>query len=120
MGGLRPIETGAPEARDMREQREHEALAYDPFRDDETDVTGLADRFVTTRRTHPCSLCQQDFPAGSRARAKTERNNEERKVMTFYFCPPCCEAMAASWTDYGRALIERETIAQRSARERVG
>jgi len=75
---------------------ERECLLYDPFYGDETYVTPLSDKFVFTRKVHRCQICWDEIPANSRVRAKTERNNEERKVATFYFCTQCCYAMADS------------------------
>lgn len=96
---------------------ERECLAYYPFQGDETDVRLLADRFVTTRKPHTCNTCWDPIPAGARVRALTEVNREERKTMTFYFCVPCCDAMAISSTDSGDAIEERTGIGMRRARE---
>jgi hypothetical protein len=89
---------------------ERDCLAYDPFAYDETDVRPLRDRFVTTRTPHQCNICWDDIPAGVHIRAKSEINREEHKTQTFYFCVPCCEAMAISWQDNGEAIEARTSI----------
>jgi hypothetical protein len=96
---------------------ENDCLAYDPFQGDETAVRRFSDKMVITRKEHRCNICWEDFPAGSRARAMREVNLEERRTMTFYFCPPCCSAMARSWDsdDAGRAIEKRTAIGMRAA-----
>lgn len=79
----------------MQPEQERDVLGLNPWGFDETDYTPLTDRFVVTRRPHGCAVCLGSIPAGSRVRAKTERLNEGRShVKTFYFCVPCCRAMA--------------------------
>lgn len=78
----------------LTEQEERLALSYGPFEGDETDVSGLTDKFVVGRKEHECFHCRDPIPAGQRHRAKTERNNEERKIMTFRFCAACCKTFA--------------------------
>lgn len=96
--------------------RDRDVLNYRPFQGDETDVTQLADRFVVTRYAHACTLCWEEIPPRARVRALTEINNEEHRVKTFYFCAPCCAAMAKSWRDHGRAIEHRYGIGQAAAR----
>lgn len=74
-------------------ERDRIILAYDPFQGDETDVCDLSDKMVVTRKPHRCQNCWRDLPSGERCRAKTERNDEDHVIMTFYFCPECCTAM---------------------------
>lgn len=71
-------------------------LAFDPFSGDETDVLVQSDRFVVTRRKHKCQHCGEKIKLGSRVRALSELNREDRKRMTFYFCEPCCETMVSA------------------------
>lgn len=85
----------------LTEQEERLALSHEPFTDDETDVSGLTDKFVVGRKEHECFNCRDTIPVGQRYRAKTERNNEERKIMTFRFCAPCCKTFAIFEGDEG-------------------
>lgn len=83
-------------------------LAVDPFAGDETDVVLVADRIVTTRTLHQCNHCLGWIsPRSHPVRARSEINREENKRMTFYFCPPCCVAMAVCQLDAGRTLERR-------------
>jgi hypothetical protein len=96
--------------------RDEDCLAYDPFSGDrDVDVTEFSDKFVVTRKQHKCNVCAAHIPPRTRVRAKTERDNDDQVVMTFYFCPSCCEAMAASWTDNGKAIESRTALGMRSA-----
>ena len=97
---------------DRQAEIERLALCYDPFSGDETDVKQLHNRFVNTRTEHDCNICLEKIPPRSRVRALTERNNEERSVMTFYFCPACCVAMAAVGKDAGEAIEQRTAMGQ--------
>lgn len=78
----------------LTEEEERMALVYEPFEGDETDVSGLTDKFVTGRKEHECFHCRDPIPVGQRHRAKTERNNEDRKIETFRFCAACCKTFA--------------------------
>lgn len=86
------------------------ALSYEPFFGDDTDVRVLDDKFVTARKSTRCQVCWGQIEPGQRVRARTERNNEERKVMTFRFCPECCEAMAQADDDSGDAIEKRYSM----------
>lgn len=90
----------------LTEEQERSSLQYDPFEGDETDVSRLADKFVKARKQHECFHCRDVIEPGERHRAKTERNNEERKIMTFRFCAECCRTFALSWDDY-EPMMER-------------
>ncbi|MBS7545669.1 hypothetical protein [Ancylobacter oerskovii] len=95
-------------------------MAFHPFFPDETDTTLLADRMVFARAPHRCAICLGDVLRGERHRARTERINEGAgRVMTFRFCRLCCEAMAASWTDEGKAITERTAIGIAASRAEV-
>lgn len=96
-------------------KQERLCLSYNPFQGDETDVTELSDKFVTTRYSHKCQICFEQIAAKSHVRARREVNNEDKKVMTFYFCEECCGAMARSWRDEGRSISERTSIGMRAA-----
>jgi hypothetical protein len=97
-----------------------DCLAYDPFSGDrDSDITEFSDKFVVTRKPHVCNVCQEEIPSRSRCRAKTERDNDDQVVMTFYFCPPCCDAMALSWTDDGDAIEARTGRGMEAARAKA-
>lgn len=95
--------------------RDQSVLAYDPFAGDETRITVLSDTIVVTRTAHLCNVCQGQTVPGTRCRRRTEINHDDRKLMSFYFCTPCCDAMAASWEDEGRAIEERTRIGMEKA-----
>lgn len=86
---------------------EKQALMYDPFQGDESEVIRSSDKFVTTRTVHTCQHCRMQIKPRSRCRCLSEINREEHKRMSFYFCPACCEAMAKIPEDAGAALDQR-------------
>lgn len=57
------------------------------------------------------------IPVGSRVRAQTQVSQEQRKAMTFKFCPTCCDAMAVAADDcepiYARTAIGMATVEAR-------
>ncbi|PBB41736.1 hypothetical protein CK222_21510 [Mesorhizobium sp. WSM3866] len=70
-------------------------LCYELFQGDrDSEVTIFRNKMVVTRKEHPCCICTGLILPKSRVRAQTERENDEKIVMTFYACGPCCEAMA--------------------------
>lgn len=86
---------------------EDDALAYDPFASDfgsPGDRT-LRDKMVTARRTGECHNCAQTIQTGERTRSRTDVADGE--MMSFRWCQACCEAMALSWTDDGKAICAR-------------
>ena len=87
---------------------ESAVLRYEPFLDDDSDVTVLSDKMVTARKAAECVVCFGSIEPGQRIRARAERNNDEHKMMTFRFCPTCCAAMAKAGDDAGSA-IEKQT-----------
>lgn len=101
-------------------ERDAAILSYDLFQGDETDVRELSNRMVVTQKPHSCCVCWGDISIGSRVRALVEANNETKKVMTFYSCPLCCEAMAMAITaeDNGKAIEARTAIGIKRAREK--
>jgi DNA-directed RNA polymerase subunit N (RpoN/RPB10) len=80
-------------------------LSYEPFYGDETDATPLKDKMVTARKSAECHTCGETIQPGWRIRSLTERNNEEKTLVTFRFCFECCKAMAISAED-GEDAIE--------------
>lgn len=99
-------------------RRIRDILNFRPFQGDETDTTELRDRMVMVRYSHRCQICWGRIEGGDYVRALTERNNETKQVMTFYFCELCCTAMAKSWSpkDAGRTIEHRYGIGQDRAR----
>ncbi len=91
---------------------EEDCLAYDPFEGDrDVDITPIRDGFVTARKAGTCSTCSGEIVPGTRVRSRTERDNDERRIGTFRFCAECCDAMAKSWEDDGKAIEVREQLA---------
>lgn len=103
----------------MSPEAERECLAYDPFQGGKGDDTyrRLSDRFVVTRKLHECSICFDDIPVTSRARAMTDL--DEGVVMTFYACPCCCTAMASVRDDAGKAIEARYHLGSQRASGRA-
>ena len=88
---------------------DEKALDFNPWGDDETDTTTFSDRFVVTRKRSPCAICFAPIGPGRRVRAQVQRNNEDRRVMTFRFCETCCRAMVRRYdatTVAGEMAIE--------------
>lgn len=86
-------------------------LDYNPFEGDrDSNCRTLRDCMIVARVPGPCQICFETIQKGARVRALTEVNYDDHKVMTFRFCPTCCEAMATSWTDDGRAIEARTAI----------
>lgn len=85
-------------------------LAYDPWAGDrDSDARTLRDSMVTTRKPSTCAICLEDIPSGSRVRAQTQQSTEMGKVMTFKFCPTCCQAMSVAADDWN-PIEERTRI----------
>lgn len=98
---------------------DHQVLSYNLFEGDrDSDVTIFANRMLVTRKTHRCVICQQDIPIGSRVRAQTERDNDDRVVMTFYVCIACCDAIRTLAVEGNDGPIcDRTAIGMDSARQ---
>lgn len=93
------------------ESTDRDILSYDLFQGDrDSDVTIFSNRMLVTRKQHRCVNCQQDIPASTRVRAQTERDNDDRVVMTFYVCVLCCAAIANRFVDDGDAIEDRVAI----------
>jgi RNase P subunit RPR2 len=87
---------------------DEDILAYSLWGDPgkgETPYTTLSNKMVTTRKPHICVICRGDVRPGTRARVTREQS--EGTFVTVYSCAACCEAMAASWTDHGKAIQAR-------------
>lgn len=86
-------------------------LSYNLFdADRDSDVVVLANRMLTTRSVHACVICGETIPKGTRVRAQSEVSRDENKVMRFYVCVACCDAIALRFTDGGRAIEERTRL----------
>lgn len=95
---------------------DRDVLAYDMFAGDrDCDVTVFDDRMVVARKPHTCVVCQGPIAPNERHRARREKENRNGVVMTFRACALCCEAMAASWFDEGRAITERTWMGRKEA-----
>lgn len=86
---------------------EAEALQYDPFAGDFGEVGDrwLRNKMVTARKAGPCHECLGQIKPGERIRSLVALFS--REVMSYRFCNACCHAMAACWTDNGKALEAR-------------
>lgn len=86
-----------------------DVLSYDPWEGDrDSDARTLRDKMVVLRKHAVCCVCFDSIPVGARVRAQTQQSTEQRKVMTFKFCPLCCEAMAIAADDW--EPINRRTV----------
>lgn len=91
--------------RDARWERK--VLAYDPAASDKDDggVKILNDRIATARKATTCWLCGGAIVPGTLIRLETAVL--DGSIKTSRTCQDCCDAMARSWTDHGRALDAR-------------
>lgn len=104
---------------------ERQALRYRMFDGERSQTRDLSDKIVDTRKPHSCVICQETFPARSRARALRQIDLEGHggnRVMTFYACPTCVAAQAKVFDDkapdYGAAITARCEIGARIAEGR--
>ena len=98
---------------------ESACLKVGPFGGEDANVTLLHDRFLITRKEHECLTCLDTILPRKRMRARTERDNDDNTLKTFYFCWPCCEAMAADWNNGNFDLsFDRAEIGVARARQR--
>lgn len=82
-----------------------EALKYNPFDGDfgEPGDRELRDKIVKFRKAGPCHICGGDVVPGTRGRSLTMLWMSDGP-MNYRYCSECTKAMAAVWTDEGRAL----------------
>ncbi len=74
---------------------DQDILAYEPFEGDrDSNVVVLSDQMVIVRKAHRCQVCWGFTEPGQRCRRRAEVDKDDSKRMSFYFCSPCCEAMA--------------------------
>ncbi len=95
------------------------ALLFYPFHGDETDVRPFSDKLVRAATMHPrCHICENNIQAGEVHRALTERNNENKTVVTFRFCSKCIRAMAhPDCYNRGRLIDSRYRIGAHRRKE---
>jgi hypothetical protein len=87
---------------------EDDVLSYGLFDGDrDASVVILSNKMLVVRKAHDCVICRHTIPSGQRVRAQTEVCRDDQKVMTFYVCVPCCEAIAARHDDAGISLVSR-------------
>lgn len=88
---------------------EKECMACNPFEGDFGDgEIVLTDKIVTARKGGTCHLCRQEIKPGERIRTRKEAY--DGKIDNFRWCSECCSAMAASWTDDGKAWEARAAL----------
>jgi hypothetical protein len=89
---------------------EAECLKTNPFEGDfgSPGDKVLKDKIVTARKSGTCCLCLQEIIPGERVRTLAAIFDGEMR--SYRWCSECCEALAASWTDDGRAWEERVRI----------
>lgn len=108
----------SPAMRESRRERalqadilDHVVLSYELFSGDrDSDVIVLANRMLVTRSTHACVICGETIPKGTRVRAQSEVSREEKRVMRFYVCVPCCAAIGQRDDDDGAAIEQRAAM----------
>lgn len=86
---------------------EADVMSYNPF-DGDFGAPGdrlLRDRIVTARSGGDCHLCGGKIQPGTRIRSRS--GVIDGSLMSWRWCTACCEAMALSWTDDGKALEAR-------------
>lgn len=89
---------------------EADVLAVDPFEGDfgEPGDMTLKNIMVTARKAGECHLCGRLTVPGTRVRVMTEKF--EGRLEYYRWCNKCCEAMAKSWHDDGRAYERRAAM----------
>lgn len=91
--------------------RDESILSYGLFDGDrDSDVTEFSNKMVVTRKQHDCVICRESIPVAARVRAQTERDNQDKCVMTFYVCELCCNAIADRHVDDFAAIHIRTAI----------
>jgi len=98
---------------------EKKCLSADPFAGDfgEPDDRTLRDKIVVARKAGPCHDCAQTIKPGERVRSRSDIFDGQ--MMSFRWCEKCCEAMALSWEDGGKAWEERNGLRHASANARL-
>lgn len=94
---------------------EARCLAYNPFDGGkgDSDERILSDRMATARKSGPCCICLGEIRPGERIR----RQNAivDGQMASCRMCQSCCEAMALSWVDAGKAIEVRTALGMKRA-----
>ena len=77
----------------------------------------LKDKICTARKGGTCGMCRQEIVPGERVRTLAAVFDGE--LMSYRWCSECCAAMAASWTDDGRAWESRVRLGDESSNAKV-
>lgn len=100
----------------LSEQEVRDCLALNPFDGDfgsPGDIV-LSDRICIARKPATCNDCVGPILPGEHQRRHDAKYDGEMRW--YRWCFYCCRAMAASWTDDGKALNERWDL----RKERLG
>lgn len=95
------------EDRKPKSKWEQRVLNYNQFQDDFGDQSDLTfkDRLVKARKEYSCTYCYgQIFP---KEIYRYEVHRFDGEVRTYRSCNHCCDAMAKSWDDGGKAIEAR-------------
>ncbi len=111
--GREPGETVLAERVAQIPVTDEDVLAYNPFDGDDSDTRLLADKVTKARKPGPCHACGETIGAGERMRRRVEAF--EGEIGTFRWCSACCDAMARSWHDDGRAIERRHALRRGAA-----
>ena len=86
---------------------EQDVLKYYQFQDDFGDPGDVCmkDRLVVARTSHICTHCGEKIVPGENYRY--EAYKFDGSLRTYHTCTACCNAMAKSWTDGGKAIEKR-------------
>jgi len=76
----------------------------------------LKDKICTARKGGTCGMCRQEIVPGERVRTLAAVFDGE--LMSYRWCSECCAAMAASWTDDGRAWESRVRLGDESSNDK--
>lgn len=102
----------------LSEQEVRDCLALNPFDGDfgcHGDVV-FSDRICTARKPGTCNDC-----AGPILPSEQQRRHDAKydyEMRSYRWCFRCCRAMAAYWTDDGKALNERWVLRAQRRNER--
>lgn len=103
----------------MTKTQENDCLKCNPFEGDfgSPGDKVLKDKIVTARNGGTCGMCLQKIQLGERVR--TLAAIFDGAMRHYRWCEKCCEAMAASWTDDGRAWEARVRLGDESSNVQI-